>query len=461
MNGYLGIDVSKGYSDFVLLNESLDSVEKPFQLDDTHLGHQELRTWLKKSMEKYKLDKIYTAVESTGGFENNWFSSISLLSEDLPIRISRLNPSVVRNSAKANLNTQVTDELSAKNIALYIARYHSQVDYDQQENEYSSFRSLHNHIMLLTKQRTQLINELKQLLYTCFPELQRFCKSSIPNWVLSLLVKYPTAKRLSKARLSSISNLKGVSAEKLEKLLERAKVSVASRSYPTDGFLIRSMAEDIQNKQKRIDLLKTHLTENCQGAEIELLQTIKGIGVYSAASIMIQIEDINRFGSPKHLASYIGIHPTIKESGDKRSVSRMSKAGRPAVRSLLFMCANSAVIYDEHFKSIYAKQRAKGKAHKQAIGVVMHKMLRIIWGVLTNKTAYKADIDMGNQERSKTVIDCSVSETENKRRVQQYDDDAPISRIALKKRKAHQLSQVSNTEQMRDLVDAPQNKLIK
>jgi len=255
MNGYLGIDVSKGYSDFVLLDESLNRVEKPFQLDDTFQGHQKLKKWLEQSMKNNHFDKIYSAVESTGGFENNWFSSISKLSKALPIQISRLNPSVVKNSAKANLDTQVTDELSAKNIALYIARFHSQVDYNQQENEYSSFRSLHNHIVLLTKQKTQLINELKQLLYTCFPELQRFCKSSIPNWVLGLLVKYPTAKKLSKAQLSSIIKLKGISAEKAKKLLDRAKTSVGSRSYLTDGFLIKSMAEDIQNKQKRIDLL--------------------------------------------------------------------------------------------------------------------------------------------------------------------------------------------------------------
>jgi len=455
MNGYLGIDVSKGYSDFVLLDESLDRLEKPFQLDDTFEGHQKLKEWLGQIMKDYNFDKIYSAVESTGGFENNWFSSISKLSKNLPIQISRLNPSVVKNSAKANLDTQVTDELSAKNIALYIARYHSQVNYNQQENEYSSYRSLHNHIILLTKQKTQIINELKQLLYTCFPELQRFCKSSIPNWVLSLLVKYPTAKKLSKVQLSSISKIKGITIEKAGKLLDRAKISVASRSYLTDGFLIKSMAEDIQNKQKRIDLLKNNLIENCQGAEVELLQTIKGIGAYSAASMMIQIENISRFESPKHLASYFGIHPTIKESGDKRSVSRMSKAGRPAVRSLLFMCANSAVIYDEHFKNIYANQRAKGKAHKQAIGVVMHKMLRIIWGVLTNNTAYKAEIDIENQEKTKTATEGLISGIENKRRLQEYDDNAPISRMALKKRKVHQTSQVSNTEQVRDLVDVP------
>ena len=36
---YLGIDVSKGYADFVLLNANKNPVMEPFQLDDTAEGH--------------------------------------------------------------------------------------------------------------------------------------------------------------------------------------------------------------------------------------------------------------------------------------------------------------------------------------------------------------------------------------------------------------------------------------
>lgn len=49
-----------------------------------------------------------------------------------------------------------------------------------------------------------------------------------------------------------------------------------------------------------------------------MLQSIIGIGAYSAAAIMIQIEDVKRFASPKELASYFGLHPILKISGDKK-----------------------------------------------------------------------------------------------------------------------------------------------
>lgn len=440
MKSYLGIDVSKGYSDFVLISESLEQLEDSFQLDDTIQGHNKLEDWIKQVIKSHGITQIYSAVESTGGFENNWFSFLKKVSEILPVKVSRLNPVVVKNSARASLNTQVTDELSAKNIALYIARYSDQVDFHQPENEYRAYRSLQKHIQLLTKQKTQLINEMKQLLYSCFPELQRYCKSSIPTWVLELLIQYPTVKRLSRARVASISKIKGITQAKAEKLLANAKKSISSRFDDSDGFLITTMAEDIQAKQKQLERLKMRLENTCKGPEVDRLQTMIGVGAYSAASVMIEIEDISRFPSPKHLAGYFGVHPSIKASGDKTGVSRMSKAGRPAIRAALYMCAMVAVRHDEHLKSVYVNQRARGNAHRQAIGVVMHKMLRIIWGMLTSETAYNPKVDQENQDKALPINDVQSNEIKNKRRLQEYDRDAPISRVAYKKRRVHQAS---------------------
>ena len=36
---YLGIDVSKGYADFMILDRTKQPVEDSFQLDDTFSGH--------------------------------------------------------------------------------------------------------------------------------------------------------------------------------------------------------------------------------------------------------------------------------------------------------------------------------------------------------------------------------------------------------------------------------------
>ena len=456
MKMYLGIDVSKGYADFVLLTEQLNPQEKTFQLDDTKKGHQCLQKWIESLFKQHPNLELYCGVESTGGFENNWYRALTGIGLTFALRVTRLNPSVVKNASKALLNANKTDAQSAHDIASYLKRYEDQLDFSTQDIQYASFRSLFNHLDLMTRQKTQVINELKQLLYTSFPELQRFCKKSVPRWVLRLLIAYPSPGKLSRAKAPKVASIKGITLQKAHQLIENAKVSVSSRNTPTDEYLVAGMAKETLRKEEMIQELKVYLGKNCKGPETILLETIKGIGAYSAASIMIQIENIHRFESPKALASYFGLHPVLKMSGDHKWKSRMSKQGRSAIRAVLFMCANSAVLADPHLRSIYARHRANGKSHKAAIGIIMHKMIRIIWGVLCNQKSYDPKEDQRNQAKKPSLPNQDESaEMTNKRRFQSFDQGAPISRIAAKKRKAHAMSQVSLAELVRDPAHEP------
>lgn len=453
---FLGIDVSKGYSDFVLVTDSFELLAKPVQFDDTPKGHQALGDWLSQCIATHKLEYIYAGVESTGGFENNWHARLIELGRELPIGVARLNPSVVKDAAKARLAGQVTDAISAGNVAHYLIRYSDQVSYGEPESKYRSFRSLHTHLRLLIRQRSQLINQLKQLLYSTFPELQRFCKQGMPAWVLELLIRYPSPQKLSRAYPRTVARIPYITLQKAEALIGKAKGSVGSRGGYTDGYLIASIAREIRDKQNRIASHKQKLAAECEGPQTQLLQTISGIARYSASCLMIQIEDIRRFASPAKLSGYFGVFPQLKESGDKTSVVRMSKKGRGAMRATLYMCANNAVLSDPHLKSIYQRHRRKGKTHKQALGVIMHKLLRIIWGVLTSGTPYDPHIDQANQQkRTPAGGQSRQNQLASKRRYQAFDEQAPISRIATKKRKAYQPSQVSSAEQARDPVGTP------
>jgi transposase len=452
-SGYVGIDVSKGYSDFVVLDDALQVLTKPIQFDDTRDGHQRLIRWLGRCMSKHNLERLYAGVESTGGFEDNWYASLMEAGKELPLHVARLNPSTVKNAAKASLSLQTTDALSAVHIARYLVRYADEITWDTAVTKYRSFRSFDGHIRLLVRQRTQLIIQFRQLLYSCFPELQRFCKHGIPNWVLELLKAYPSPQKLSRARAQTVAKINFISLEKATRLINNAKQTVAARGHGSDEFLIASMARQIQKSQNQIAALKKKLVAECFGEQTRLLETINGIGPYSAASLMIQIEDIRRFASAGKLSGYFGVYPCLKESGDKRSVVRMSKKGRAAMRATLYMCANSAVLKDPHLKAIYHRHRDKNKSHKQALGVVMHKLLRIIWGVLSSETGYDPAVDQANQLKkiSAPQNDAQQREIASKRREQPFDEAAPISRIATQKRKVYQLSQVSKADQVRDL----------
>jgi transposase len=135
--GFLGLDVSKGYCDFCLMDESGKELEKIFQLDDSRKGHDKLKAGLSRLLKKHKLDQIDCGLESTGGYEDHWYDSLLEWGKELPLRVARLNPSVVKNSALAELRPDTTDGMSARNIATYMRRYSDQVNFDVRSNEFT------------------------------------------------------------------------------------------------------------------------------------------------------------------------------------------------------------------------------------------------------------------------------------------------------------------------------------
>lgn len=77
---------------------------------------------------------------------------------------------------------------------------------------------------------------------------------------------------------------------------------------------------------------------------------------------------------------------------------------------------------NEILKKLYARFRAQGMNHYAAMGVVMHKLLRIIYGVLKSKKTFDAAIDPKNidkataqQEAVKKEKEATATEAQTKR----------------------------------------------
>jgi hypothetical protein len=100
---YLGIDASKGYADFIILNSKKKVVVESFQLDDTFEGHCLLYELLMHFLTNHPESIIYAAVESTGGYENNWHNALLAFQGSLDLQTARLNPlGVYHNSTQCH-----------------------------------------------------------------------------------------------------------------------------------------------------------------------------------------------------------------------------------------------------------------------------------------------------------------------------------------------------------------------
>jgi len=450
--GFLGIDVSKGYADFILMDETKSIIEQSFRLNDTGKDHKQLGELIDKWLAS-GLETIFCGVESTGGYENNWYNYLQGLGSGKAVKVTRLNARGVKGISDAALTRTITDQVSAVSIAYYLVCFAQKVRYSGDcKDASSSFRDARSHynfIRMLQKQKVQVSNQLEKILYEHFNEMLIYCRHGVPLWLLNMLKRYPSASAVKKAGIKGLEKIKGISPGKALSILKKAAAS-SREPGGTITYTLSSMAEEILYKEEQIERHKFKLSRGfTDNEDVKLLQSMPGIAIDSAVGLIIEIEHIDRFTTCKKLCAYFGVHPTFRQSGDGTWGSHMSKKGRSAVRKILYMSALTAIRWNPSLKQLYARKRSNGFNHYQAMGVIMHKLLRMIFGMLKNKSTYNIAVDNANQQKAQqkqqeTQDDQKKQRKENKKNLFRYQDptlEAPISRQAAEKIKKQMTSQ--------------------
>lgn len=447
---FIGCDVSKGYGDFIVLDCNKNVLERGFRLYDTPKGHDKLRDLLETLAKRSTSPVIvYIGVESTGGYENNWLQVLAHLGKSLPVKSARINPCGVKKYMDAELKRNKTDAISAQGIAEYLIVHRDKVLYDQND-PYYALRRYWSGLTLLKKQYAQLQTHLQQLVYSTSPSVLIYCRHGIPAWLLNVLDVYPTGALLAKATVTKLCKIPFVTEAKAKALIDAAKQRTTQETNLVEEQHLRSMLTQIKSLATSIQAIEQSLEQQWKDdQQIKLIDSITGIGFISALGLLINIRDIKLFPSVKHLASYFGIHPVIRQSGDGVWESKMSKVGRVQPRAILYMAACTSTIYNPCIRDVYKhyKQRHRDKNNLGAIGACMHKLLRIIYGVLKNQQPFDAEVDRKNQDKKRTEAKVTNAFESKILRFQDFDNEAPISnRHATKKSKADRSQSADSTE---------------
>lgn len=452
--GFLGADVSKGMCNFVLESGIGEQLEINFQLDDNREGHKKLFELLMIWKKEHELEKIIVGFESTGGYENNWYRSLRSRSSKLGLEVFRINPKRIYHEAKVEGVRSIDDGVSAKIISSYMRKNYGEKDLeakraakvDKKQDELKGLNFLYRYIKKLTKQNTMKKNGLEKLLYHSLPELLSVKSETYSNWFLEILIKYPSRSKILSAGIEGLTSISYVTDKKAKQILEVVNNSINEEEDQYMEIAISEYAGDIQHNLKKINRLKKQIGEGARKVEsvkedIELLTSIRGLADYSAIGLILEIGLLDRFESAGNLVAYFGINPTFKRSGDKDYIVGMSKDGSPHARSILFMAAENVVQNESYFSVLYEKQRLKGKKHRDAIGVIMSKLTRVIYGMLKTRSFFDPGVDLHNQlKKSKEVKDQKSPKNNKERRYQNTASEAPISSRQKKKRKQEQMS---------------------
>ena len=147
------------------------------------------------------------------------------------------------------------------------------------------------------------------------------------------------------------------------------------------------MAKLIHNNQREINSIKEKLIAN--GKQIKYFDSINsifGIGEFTASLIIAELGDINRFNNIKELTAYCGLDPSIKQSGKSINIKGpISKSGNKYMRKILFVSVLNIIRLTKlchqknDIESYYRKKRNEGKHHYVATIACTTKLLRKIF----------------------------------------------------------------------------------
>lgn len=121
---------------------------------------------------------------------------------------------------------------------------------------------------------------------------------------------------------------------------------------------------------------------------VKRLMTIPGIDVVVAVGLMAAIGTIERFETPDKLVAYIGLNPSVHQSGDGVAHhGRITKRGRSNARFLLVEAAWQTVRGPGPLRAFYERVRARRGNHIAAVAVA-RKLAVIIWHLLAKGQDY-------------------------------------------------------------------------
>jgi transposase len=85
--------------------------------------------------------------------------------------------------------------------------------------------------------------------------------------------------------------------------------------------------------------IATMLPEWTLAPVVAALQTMRGMALVNAASLVAELGDLTRFANPRHLMAYLGLVPSEYSSGTSVRRGGLTKAGNGAARRLLIEAA--------------------------------------------------------------------------------------------------------------------------
>jgi transposase len=159
------------------------------------------------------------------------------------------------------------------------------------------------------------------------------------------------------------------------------------------AFLSTSHREVIGCLKKQIGIVEKELFRLVKEdkellKQYNLINTIKGVGPQTAMLMIVLTNGFTLFESWRKFASYAGTAPFPNQSGVFKGRTKTSKLANKRIKTLLSLCAATAIQHNPEMKQYYERRLMEGKNEMSTINIIRNKILSRIFAVINRETPY-------------------------------------------------------------------------
>lgn len=191
-------------------------------------------------------------------------------------------------------------------------------------------------------------------------------------------------KLLRKHNLEQSQPTKGFQTKKVRSWLEKVELP------PMDRMEMDLLLPQWDLLEEQLKAVNAKIAERAVADEqVLLLETIPGMGHYSALAIRSRIGDVERFKHADSLANYFGLTPGCRNSGEAtKRLGSITKRGSPVARYLLNQAVIKVLRCDGTMRAWFQRIK-KRRGAKIARVAVMRRLATILWHMLKRKQRYR------------------------------------------------------------------------
>jgi transposase len=398
---YVGIDIAKRSHVACVMGEDNSLIVKPFEFLSTQSGFKKLLVHLQSL--SCDLSDVIIGMEATGLLFENLYRYL----KEMTYRVVLLNPYQTSKFREMDTMKRVkNDNIDSVMIAALIKSGRFSEGYVSDE-QLQSLRELYRHKASLDDQLKAIKRQTGTLLAVVFPELEQIVSDPFNVTSMALLEKYPTAKHYDYAStdriLKTFRGIKGnnFNETKALKLLELAKESIYSgaakearamsiRSNIALMRLLQTQMDECDEEMLRLFQAKSASKEDQEIMSdlIDNLRTIPGVGDKTILALLAECGNLDRFTDAKALVGYLGLYPTLEQSGGTIKHGRLAKRGARLAKKAIYLASIAAIRHNKELHTLYEKYRSKGRAKKECVIIVARKLIQIIYSIYIRNTPY-------------------------------------------------------------------------